>query len=91
MSDEVDHAVHSWLKGSDTDLFCNGRGNLVKCWDKCLNKYGDYVEKQLMYTHITSSVFSFCSDCTFSRKKNLLPYFLDNSCITVQLCQLLET
>jgi hypothetical protein len=30
--------------GLDTD-FCCGMGNLVKRWDKCLGKYGDYVEK----------------------------------------------
>jgi hypothetical protein len=36
--------------GMDMDFFCSDMGNLVKHWDKCLNKYGDYVAKQLMYT-----------------------------------------
>jgi hypothetical protein len=31
--------------GLDMDFFWSGMGNLVKCWGKCLDKYGDYVEK----------------------------------------------
>jgi hypothetical protein len=57
MSDEVHHEVHFWLIGLVTDC-CSGMGNLVKCWDKCLNKYGDYVEKQLKYTHFFHCIFT---------------------------------
>jgi histone-lysine N-methyltransferase SETMAR len=40
-TDEVQQAVISWLQEFDTDFFYA----LVYRWDKCLGKYGDYVEK----------------------------------------------
>jgi hypothetical protein len=44
-TDEVQQAVTSWLQALDTDFFYAGRDALVYQWDKCLGKYGDYVEK----------------------------------------------
>jgi hypothetical protein len=35
----------SWLQALDTDFFYAGIDALVYQWDKCLGKYGDYVEK----------------------------------------------
>jgi hypothetical protein len=35
----------SWLQALDTDFFYAGIDALVYRWDKCLGKYGDYVEK----------------------------------------------
>jgi hypothetical protein len=48
--EDVHHKVHSWLMWLDMDFFCSGMGNYVKRGNKNLNKYGDYVEKQLTYT-----------------------------------------
>jgi hypothetical protein len=42
---EVQQAVMSWLQAIDTDFFYAGIDALVYRWDKCLGKYGDYVEK----------------------------------------------
>jgi histone-lysine N-methyltransferase SETMAR len=42
---EVQQAVMSWLQALDTDFFYAGIDALVYQWDKCLGKYGDYVEK----------------------------------------------
>jgi hypothetical protein len=50
-SAEEVHQVHhqaTSLTGVATDL-CSGMGDLFVRWDKCLNKYGDYVAKKLMY------------------------------------------
>jgi hypothetical protein len=42
---EVQQAVMSWLQELDTDFFCARIDALVYRWDKCFDKYGDYVEK----------------------------------------------
>jgi histone-lysine N-methyltransferase SETMAR len=42
---EVQQAVMSWYQALDTDFFYAGIDALVYRWDKCLGKYGDYVEK----------------------------------------------
>jgi hypothetical protein len=62
--------------GLDTDIFCWGAGKLLIRWEKCLNKYGDYVEKQLMYTRFVSWTFTlFLLNIV---EENVLPYFSDN-------------
>jgi hypothetical protein len=42
---EVQQAVMSWLQALATDFFYAWIDALVYGWDKCLDKYGDYVEK----------------------------------------------
>jgi histone-lysine N-methyltransferase SETMAR len=42
---EVQQAVMSWLQALDTDFLYAGIDALVYRWNKCLGKYGDYVEK----------------------------------------------
>jgi hypothetical protein len=42
---EVQKAVMFWLQALDTDFFYAGIDAIVYWWDKCLGKYGDYVEK----------------------------------------------
>jgi histone-lysine N-methyltransferase SETMAR len=42
---EVKQAVMSWIQALDTDSFNAGIDPLVYRWDKCVGKYGDYVEK----------------------------------------------
>jgi hypothetical protein len=42
---EVQQAVMSWLQALDTDFFYAEIDALVYRSDKCLGKYGDYVEK----------------------------------------------
>jgi hypothetical protein len=43
--DEVRQAIMSWLQALDIDFFYAGIDALVYRSDKCLGKYGDYVEK----------------------------------------------
>jgi hypothetical protein len=42
---KVQQTVMSWLQALDTDFLYAGIDALVYRWDKCLGKYGDYVEK----------------------------------------------
>jgi len=43
--DEVKNAVSKWLAEVGRDYFHRGIEKLVSRYDKCLNRYGDYVEK----------------------------------------------
>jgi hypothetical protein len=52
-------------------------GNLVKRRDTCRNKFGDYVEKQLMYARFFPLYFHFVLIIRF-RGKHMLPYSSDN-------------
>lgn len=63
--------------GLDMNFSSSGMGNLVKNWDKCLNKYDDYVEKYLMYMRFFLCIFTLFWLNTFE-EKNVLPYFPDN-------------
>jgi hypothetical protein len=38
--------VHKWLREKDFSFFRQGLDNLIVCYDKCLNKFRSYVEKQ---------------------------------------------
>jgi hypothetical protein len=78
--EEVHREIRPWLMG--LDCFCSGMGNPVKRWDKCLNKHGDYVEKQLAYTCFFL-YFHFGLIKHFPAKK-LLHYFPDNPRNTVK-------
>jgi hypothetical protein len=44
-SGEVQKAIMSWLQVLDIDFFYAGIDASVYWWDKCLGKYGDYVEE----------------------------------------------
>jgi hypothetical protein len=56
--EEVYHQVPSCFMGLDMNFSSSGMGNLVKNWDKCLNKYDDYVEKYLMYMRFFLCIFT---------------------------------
>lgn len=43
--DEVKEAVEDWLSSQAADFYDLGIKKLVERYDKCLNKYGNYVEK----------------------------------------------
>lgn len=43
--DELKATVLQFFSQQDTDFYRGGIMALVKRWDKCLNKFGDYVEK----------------------------------------------
>lgn len=42
---ELQAGVINWFKCQVTKYYNNGIQKLVHCYDKCLNLYGDYVEK----------------------------------------------
>jgi hypothetical protein len=45
-SDEVViEAVQNWLKTQHKNFFSDGITKLVKCWNRCVEVEGDYVEK----------------------------------------------
>ena len=41
----VERAVSEWFRQQPKEFFTAGFQGLVKRWDKCLNLYGNYVEK----------------------------------------------
>jgi hypothetical protein len=41
----VERAVRTWFRQQPKEFFAAGFQGLVKRWDKCLNLYGDCVEK----------------------------------------------
>ena len=43
--DAVERAVCAWLRQQPQEFYAAGFQGPVKRWDKCLNLYGDYVEK----------------------------------------------
>ena len=43
--DAVERAVRTWFRQQPKEFYAAGFQGLVKRWDKCLNVYGDYVEK----------------------------------------------
>ena len=43
--DAVEKAVRAWIRQQPKEFYAAGFQGLVKWWDKCLNLYGDYVEK----------------------------------------------
>jgi histone-lysine N-methyltransferase SETMAR len=42
---EVENETRNWLTNLDANFYAEGIFKLVSCWDKCLNLFGDYVEK----------------------------------------------
>ena len=43
--DAAERAVCVWFRQQPQEFYAAGFQGLVKWWDKCLNLYGDYVEK----------------------------------------------
>jgi hypothetical protein len=43
--DAVERAVCAWFRQQPQEFYAAALQGLVKRWDKCLNLYGDYVEK----------------------------------------------
>jgi hypothetical protein len=43
--DAVERAVRAWFRQQPKEFYTTGFEGLVKRWDKCLNMYGDYLEK----------------------------------------------
>jgi len=43
--DAVERAVCAWFWQQPQEFYAAGFQGLLKRWDKCLNLYGDYVEK----------------------------------------------
>jgi histone-lysine N-methyltransferase SETMAR len=43
--DEVKQAVTSWIKQRTSEFFIDGMRKLVLCWEKRIERQGDYVEK----------------------------------------------
>jgi hypothetical protein len=36
--------AQKWLQEQDVSFYCQGLENLIKHYDRCLNKFGNYVE-----------------------------------------------
>ena len=43
--DKVKQAVLGWFSCTDESFYAKAFQALVKCWDKCINVAGEYVEK----------------------------------------------
>jgi hypothetical protein len=42
---KVENETRNWLTNLDANFYAEGILKLVSCWYKCLNLFGDYVEK----------------------------------------------
>jgi transposase len=42
----VQETVRSWLRGAGTDLYLRGIFKILQRWQKCIDRDGDFVEKQ---------------------------------------------
>jgi histone-lysine N-methyltransferase SETMAR len=43
--EEVKEAMHEWLPAQSKTFLSVGIQKLVQCWNKCIEKHGNYVEK----------------------------------------------
>jgi len=43
--DAVERVVRAWFREQPKEFYGAGFQGLVKWWDKCLNLFGDYIEK----------------------------------------------
>jgi len=43
--DDVKAPVHQWLRAQPKTSFADGIKKLVRRWEKCIEKQGDYIEK----------------------------------------------
>jgi len=41
----VERVVFAWFRQQPKEFYSAGFQGLVKWWDKCLNLFGDYIEK----------------------------------------------
>jgi len=41
----VKEAVHEWLAAQAKTFFSGGIQKLLECWNKCIAKHGEYIEK----------------------------------------------
>jgi len=48
-NDAVERDVRAWFREQPKEFYAAGFQGLVKRWDKCLNLYGDSVEKQMLF------------------------------------------
>jgi hypothetical protein len=53
--EEVQQAVHEWLRFQPKDVFSRGIPALLKRWNTCMERNGDYVEK---WNHCVPFVFN---------------------------------
>jgi transposase len=42
----VQEAVRSWLRGAGTDFYSRGIFKILQRWQKCIDRDGDFVEKE---------------------------------------------
>jgi len=42
---EVQQVVHEWLHSQPTEFFSRGIHAFLKCWNTCMKRNGDYIEK----------------------------------------------
>jgi len=43
--EEVQQAVHEWLRSQPKEFFSRGISALLKHWNTCMERIGDYIEK----------------------------------------------
>jgi len=43
--EEVQQAVHVWLHSQPKEFFARGIHALPKCWNTCMERNGEYIEK----------------------------------------------
>jgi hypothetical protein len=59
--EDVQEEVRRWLRLQDASFYQKGYDSLIHRCDKCLNKYGDYVEKQTACVPVSDPCVTYCN------------------------------
>jgi hypothetical protein len=49
--------AQNWLRQQSKDFYAAGFDTLVKICDKCINVYGEYVEKEMLFPSSNVTMF----------------------------------
>ena len=73
--EEVQQAVHEWLHSQPKYFFSTGIHAFPKCWNTCMERNGDYIEK---LCHCVPFVFNKLRDKKYLRFSFDSPSYLSN-------------
>jgi hypothetical protein len=79
--EDILEEVKQWLRLQDKSSYYKGFDRLIYRCDKCLNRYGDCVEKQTAYVPIVPISDTRVTDCSLFmfQASNMKTYFVTSS------------
>jgi hypothetical protein len=73
--EDVQEEVRRWLRLQNASCYCQGSDSLIYRYDKCLKRYGDYVDKQTVLVPVSNPCVTY-SNLFIFQIINKKPYFL---------------